>query len=494
MNFFKEFDWITFGLYLIMVLMGWFTINAASYTFEDLSIFDLSRPSGKQALWFALSLLLVVVIICLDSTTYKGLAPFVYIGIMVVLLITIKVAPDIKGSHSWLRFGSLQIQPAEFGKFSTALMLAYLFATSNFSLSKAKDFMLAVGVCLLPVVLIICQKETGSALVYFSFVLLLYRKGMSGVVLWVGFCLILIFVLGVKYSVVPLAPGEVLKAGQSLLPSRYGENLVLLFIPYLSALMVAFWAQSKREALHLFWVTTSVYFAYWLLKRFVDLPFPFYFRWVGWAVCIYSIARSIWAWLLEKRMLKMLGVAFFTGFFLMFQYSVDYAFHDVLQPHQRGRIEVLLGMKEDLKGAGYNVNQAKIAIGSGGFFGKGYLQGTQTKLAYVPEQETDFIFCTIGEEQGFVGTTFLLLLFVALIYRIIMLAERHTDDQFTQVYGYCVACIFIFHLFINVGMVIGLVPVIGIPLPFFSYGGSSLWSFTILLFIFLKLDSDSRKR
>lgn len=494
MNFFKEFDWTTVVIYLILVVIGWFTINAASYSFDDVSIFDFARVSGKQAVWFGLSLLLIVVILCLDSSTYKGYAPFVYIGIMLLLLATIKLGTEINGSHSWIKIGSFSIQPAEFGKFSTALMLAYLFATPNYHFTRPSHFFLACIICMLPVALIILQNETGSALVYFSFVFLFYRKGMSGVVLWLGFCLILIFVLGVKYSVVPLSPGEVLKAGETLLPSRFGENLVLLIIPYLVSLMTLFWVESKRDAFHIAIFATIVYIGFEILKRVIELPFPIYFRWVGWTVCAYTSLRCIWAWLVDKNLSRMILVGLCTVMFVGFQYCVDYAFHDVLQKHQRGRIEVLLGMTEDLKGAGYNVNQAKIAIGSGGFFGKGYLQGTQTKLAYVPEQETDFIFCTIGEEQGFFGSSIVLLLFLTLIARLIFLAERHAEDQFTQVYGYCVACIFIFHLLINVGMVIGLVPVIGIPLPFFSYGGSSLWSFTILLFIFLKLDADGRKR
>ncbi len=240
----------------------------------------------------------------------------------------------------------------------------------------------------------------------------------------------------------------------------------------------------------------AVNLLYYALRHWIDLPASIskyvVYRWVGLSLCGGTILYCLWLTLYE-RVRKYLVVGIFAFAFLGFHFSVDYAFDHILQDHQRGRIEVLLGLKEDLKGAGYNVNQAKIAIGSGGLSGKGYLQGTQTKLSYVPEQETDFIFCTVGEEQGFVGSAGLLLLYLVFIIRLIVLAERQRNI-FSQVYGYCVTCIFFFHVAINVGMVIGYVPVIGIPLPFFSYGGSSLWSFTILLFIFLKLDASRIER
>ena len=477
MNFFRSFDWFTAILYIILVLFGWATINAASYNFDGASILDLSRNSGKQLMWFGMSLFLIVVILCIDIKTYMTYAPMIYFGLMLLLLVTIFVAPDIKGSHSWLRIGTFQIQPAEFGKFSTALMIAWLFNTYNFKFTQPANFLKVCAIVILPVVLIILQRETGSALVYFSLVLLFYRMGMSGIVLWAGFCAILIFVLAVKYSI-DLSTG---------LPSDLGLNLVLMIIPYLVSLMLAFYVNNKTAAMYVVIGTTATYLFFEAVNHFVPHEFIWRFWWFGLSA---SVISTLYCFLLKiiHKSKDYVVVGIFSTIFILFLYTVDYAFSHVLQEHQRTRIEVLLGIKEDPKGVGYNVIQAQIAIGSGGLTGKGYLEGTQTKLAYVPEQETDFIFCTVGEEEGFVGCFLLLALYGVLVLRLIYLAERQRTI-FALVYGYCVASIFAFHVIINIGMVIGLVPVIGIPLPFFSYGGSGLWSFTILLFIFLKLDA-----
>lgn len=477
MNFLRSFDWFTAIIYVLLVLCGWATINAASYNFDGASIFDFSRTSGKQIVWFGLSLFLIVVILCIDVRTYMTYPPVIYGAVMILLLVTIFIAPDIKGSHSWLRFGSFQIQPAEFGKFSTALMLSWLFNTYNFKFTQPANFLKACAIILIPVALIILQSETGSALVYFSLVLLFYRMGMSGIVLWAGFCAVLIFVLAVKFSV-DVITGE---------PSDMGENMVLFIIPYLVSLMLAFYAKNKSGAWQVAIWSTVVYGLFEVVNHYVPHDFTLRFWWFGLAVSLISVVYCFWHWIVLK-VKEYFVVGIFSAIFIAFLYTVDYAFTNILEDHQRTRIEVLLGIKEDPKGVGYNVIQAQIAIGSGGLTGKGYLEGTQTKLAYVPEQETDFIFCTVGEEEGFLGCFLLLLLYGALVVRLIMLAERQRTT-FALVYGYCVASIFAFHVMINIGMVIGLVPVIGIPLPFFSYGGSGLWSFTILLFIFLKLDA-----
>lgn len=474
MSFFKSFDWITFFLYLVLVVMGWFTINAASYNFDGASIFDFDRPSGKQAVWFGMSIFLIILILSIDAKSYIGLAPIIYISVMALLFVTIFIGTNINGSHSWIKIGTFSIQPAEFGKFSTSLMLAFLFSQYGFKLTRIADFIKAFIVLILPVGLIILQNETGSALVYFSMLLLFYRQGMSGIFLWIGTCLILIFVLGLIY----------------------GENLILFLIPFLSIAMVFGFIEDRSNGLRMLGTVLGLDMIYYILQHWIPIPdfvLPYIaYRFFGWTICIGSILYLLWLWLYERRYQYGL-VAGIMAMFLVFQFSVDYAFDHILQDHQRGRIEVLLGLKEDLKGAGYNVNQAKIAIGSGGLTGKGYLQGTQTKLSYVPEQETDFIFCTVGEEQGFLGSSAILLVYMIFIIRIVMLAERQRS-VFAQVYGYCVACIFFFHVFVNIGMVIGLMPVIGIPLPFFSYGGSGLWSFTILLFILLKLDASRIER
>lgn len=485
MSFFRNFDWLTVIIYVILVLAGWMTINAASYNFDGASIFDFARPSGKQIVWFALAMFLIIAIMCFDVKTYMSWAPIIYISVMVLLFVTIFIGTNINGSHSWIKIGSASIQPAEFGKFSTALMLAWLFNGYNFKFTQPANFLKACGIILLPVLLIILQNETGSALVYFSLILLFYRQGMSGIVIGAGFCFILIFVLGIKYSIEPIPEGELPDTGELVRASLYGQNLVLTIIPFLIALMLVFYAHNASAAGLIALVSIISFGLTAAVKYFIELPFDFEYRWIGWAVNAFTIGYCFWLFLLHK-LRDYFVVGIFSVLFVVFLYSVDFAFHK-LQDHQRGRIEVLLGMKEDLRGAGYNVNQAKIAIGSGGLLGKGYLEGTQTKLAYVPEQETDFIFCTVGEEQGFVGCVAVILLYAMLVCRLIYLAERQRTI-FAQVYGYCVACIFAFHVIINIGMVIGLVPVIGIPLPFFSYGGSGLWSFTILLFIFLKLD------
>lgn len=461
------------------------TINAASYNFDGASIFDFARPSGKQIVWFALAMFLIIAIMCFDVKTYMSWAPIIYISVMVLLFVTIFIGTNINGSHSWIKIGSASIQPAEFGKFSTALMLAWLFNGYNFKFTQPANFLKACGIILLPVLLIILQNETGSALVYFSLILLFYRQGMSGIVIGAGFCFILIFVLGIKYSIEPIPKEELPDTGELVRASLYGQNLVLTIIPFLIAMMLAFYAHNASAAGLISLVSIVSFGLTATVKYFIELPFELEYRWIGWAVNAFTIGYCFWLFLLHK-LRDYLVVGILSVLFVAFLYSVDFAFQK-LQDHQRGRIEVLLGMKEDLRGAGYNVNQAKIAIGSGGLLGKGYLEGTQTKLAYVPEQETDFIFCTVGEEQGFVGCVTVILLYAMLVCRLIYLAERQRTI-FAQVYGYCVACIFAFHVVINIGMVIGLVPVIGIPLPFFSYGGSGLWSFTILLFIFLKLD------
>ncbi|MEG1905051.1 MAG: rod shape-determining protein RodA, partial [Bacteroidales bacterium] len=382
------------------------------------------------------------------------------------------IAPDVKGSRSWLVLGPVSIQPAEFGKFATALMLAWLFNTYNFVLTKPKNFLKAVLVILLPVLLIIMQRETGSALVYLSFVLVLYREGMSGLVMIGGLCAILFFIIGVKFGDVEFGSGDL------------GTSLVLQMIMLLEAGMLYFYARNKKAA----WIVLGILALSGAIAATVYLWIPVNFVYVGLALCVAGLIYLI-VLFLQTRYSHYLIIGAFSLAFIAFLFSVDYAFDRILEPHQQIRIKVALGMEEDLQGAGYNVNQAKIAIGSGGLLGKGLLNGTQTKLKYVPEQDTDFIFCTIGEEEGFVGSVAVLLLFLVLILRLIHLAERQRS-VFARVYGYCVISVFLFHLMVNVGMVIGLCPVIGIPLPFFSYGGSGLWSFSILLFIFLRLDAD----
>lgn len=469
---FKSIDWLTVLLYMVLVVLGAISIYAASYNFDQASMFDLAKFSGKQFLWIGLSTVLGLSLLLIDRRVYEAYAYPIYAGMMLLLLVTIAIAPNIKGSHSWIVLGPVSLQPAEFAKFATALALSKLFSTYNFALNTAKNYAIAAGVILLPIMLIILQNETGSSLVYFSLVLVLYREGMTGFVLYAGVCAVVFFVLALKYSVF------------TFMGIDLGAFLVLAIIMVLEVGMLLFYCHSlvlSRNVLLGYVGSSLLVVALHYLGIDVN-GYLFFFSVIG-ASVIYLLFAMF-----HDDLKKVLITVVFAVSSVMFLFTVDFAFNKVLEPHQQTRIKVVLGIEEDLRGAGYNVNQSKIAIGSGGLTGKGFLNGTQTKLKYVPEQHTDFIFCTIGEEQGFVGSVGVLLLFLMLILRIIAIAERqHTT--FARVYAYCVASIFIFHLCINVGMVIGLCPVIGIPLPFFSYGGSSLWGFTVLLFILLRIDA-----
>lgn len=475
---FKSIDWITILLYLLLVSAGALSIYAASYDFDNASLFDLNEFSGKQILWIGLSLVLGTVILITDYRIYRTYAYPIYIAVLLLLLVTIFVAPDIKGSHSWLVFGPVHLQPAELGKFATSLALAKLFDSYNFSLNaKINNYYKALIIIFLPVILILLQNETGSALVYFSLILVLYREGMSGLVLFTVVCSVTFFVVAVKFTE-PL-----------ILGIPMGEFTVYLLIIVIYSALLLFYCKDIIIARNVIFgfVGTGIIVTILSLCG-VSVNGTAYF------LTILTIALGYTAIaMFRHRIGKFVITISFVITSVLFLFSVNYVFNNVLQPHQQNRVKVALGIEENLRGEGYNVNQSKIAIGSGGVTGKGFLNGTQTKLKFVPEQHTDFIFCTIGEEEGFLGTTAVLVVYLALILRIIYIAERQRS-AFERVYAYCVVSILIFHLAINVGMVIGLCPVIGIPLPFFSYGGSSLWGFTILLFILLRLDASRKER
>ena len=398
-------------MFLALAVFGWMNIYGASYNYDQTSIFDFSNRAGKQFVWLMSALLLGSIILLIDYKTYDVLAYFLYAIMLVVLIITPLIAHNVKGSYSWISIGPVSIQPAEFAKCITALALAKYMGRYEYKLRSWRDIIVPLAIIGVPMLIImLLQRETGSALVFVAFLLVFYRQGMSGWVLWTGLLAVVIFLLVIRFSIWPA--------------------IILLAIIF--GLLI--------------WRT-------WKIKR--------YYKWL-------------------------LLLIFFV--FIGYAAACNFAFKKVLQPHQRERIEVLLGMKDDPAGAGYNVAQSHIAIGSGQLLGKGYLNGTQTKLRFVPEQDTDFIFCTVGEEWGFVGSTAVLILDLIFILRLIAIAERQRDT-FSQIYCYSVACIFLVHLTINIGMVLGLLPVIGIPLPFFSYGGSSMWGFTLLLFILLRLDA-----
>ncbi|MBQ8502302.1 MAG: rod shape-determining protein RodA [Bacteroides sp.] len=474
----KNLDWVTIVAYLLLVTFGWFSVCGASYEYGDVDLLDFSTRAGKQFVWIICSFGLGFILLMLDDTFYDTLSYLIYIGLMLLLIVTIFIAPDTKGSRSWLILGPVSLQPAEFAKFATALALAKFMNAYGFTIKNWRNALTLLFLILLPMGLIVAQKETGSALVYLSFFLMLYREGMPGVVLFSGICAVLYFVVGIRYQEVMMSDT----------PTPVGEFAVLLIIQLFAAGMMWQYRRRWTPVRNILLTILISLIGGYLTARYVV---PFNLVWVQWGVCVLLVCYLFYL-ALSERVRSYLLIALFAMGSVGFLYSADYAFNEVLQLHQRTRIEVLLGMKEDLTGAGYNVNQSKIAIGSGGLMGKGFLNGTQTKLKYVPEQDTDFIFCTVGEEEGFVGATTVLLLFLILILRLIALAERQSST-FGRVYGYSVLSIFLFHLFINVGMVLGLTPVIGIPLPFFSYGGSSLWGFTILLFIFLRLDAGKKR-
>ncbi len=407
---FRHIDRTLVLLYITLVLMGWFNIYAAVYNEEHSSIFDLSQSYGKQMLWIATALVLALMVILTDAKFFNAFAYPIYGGTIFLLLLVLVAGKEIAGSKSWFQVGGFAVQPAEFAKFATNLALAHYLSVLDFDSKKRKSQIIPLFILAIPAFLILLQNDTGSAIVYASLSLVLYRQGMPGSIL----------LLGIAVAILAI--------------------MTLLFNQFIVIAVIAV-----------------------LLSGFV-----------------FFIRRNL------RNILSVIGILIVASMFVL---SVDYAFDNVLEQHQKTRINVLLGKQIDLKGAGYNVNQSKIAIGSGAFLGKGFLKGTQTKFNFVPEQSTDFIFCTVGEEWGFVGAFVVIVLYLTLCVRIILIAERQRSE-FSRIYGYGVASILFFHFFVNVGMTIGLMPVIGIPLPFFSYGGSSLWAFTILLFIFIKQDSN----
>ena len=488
----KTIDWSLVICWLIMILIGWVNIYASVHSSEPSSIFDWSSRSGKQFVWMASALVIALIILfAVPPRFYEGFSVFIYIFVIGLLVSVIFLGIEVKGSRSWFEFGPIRFQPAEISKIATSMLLATYMSQLGYRIGRMKDFIITALIILVPMGIIIMQSETGSALVYVGFIFMLYREGLSGWLIFMIGMAILTFILTLTAS--PYTAILVLLSVASLCICLYSGKfrwwlflcvpLIVLFafLPQLMQMLVANVVDAetlaaiaggtegadkpfimKIEPLHILLGTTAI-----------SLPFVAFqaFR--------------------ERNTFTHLSIiSLLAGIVLVF--STNFLFNDILQDHQRKRIEVLLGIKEDPTGVGYNVNQSMIAIGSGGLSGKGYLNGTQTTYGFVPEQSTDFIFCTIGEEWGFVGSAFVILLYVFLIWRIIIDAER-SREGFTRIYGYCVACCIFMHLFINIGMTIGLMPVIGIPLPFISYGGSSLWGFTAMLFIFIALDRNEKK-
>ena len=466
----KSLDWWLVGCWIVLVLIGWANIYASIHSTEPASILDWGCRSGKQFVWIMTSVVIgLTILFAIPARTYEGLSVPIYLFVLALLIAVIFLGIEVKGSRSWFEFGPVRFQPAEISKISTSLLLATVMSQLGYRIGRMKDFFITALIILVPMGIIVMQSETGSALVYVGFIFMLYREGLSGWLIFIMGMAILLFILTISVS--PFVAVLTLIGVSSLCICLYSGRFrwwVFLCIP----MLVLFAFIPKIIALIPFMAEVN---PIWVLIGLSLLAAPF---------VAYQAFR-------ERNIFTHLAlISTIAGLALVF--SADFLFNKVLQDHQRKRIEVLLGMKEDPAGVGYNVNQSKIAIGSGGLFGKGYLHGTQTTYGFVPEQSTDFIFCTVGEEWGFFGCSIVILLYVFLMWRIIYDAER-SREAFTRIYGYCVACCIFMHLFINIGMTIGLMPVIGIPLPFVSYGGSSMWGFTAMLFIFIALNRNERK-
>ena len=491
----KTIDWWLVACWFVLIFIGWANIYASIHSSDPSSIFDFASRSGKQFVWMATSLGLAgLILFVINPRFYEGFSLPIYILTILLLISVIFLGIEVKGSRSWFAFGPVRLQPAEISKISTSLLLATVMSQLGYRISRTRDFIITALIILIPMMIIVLQSETGSALVYVGFIFMLYREGLSGWLIFMIGMAILLFILTLTAS--PYVALLVLAGVATLCIFLYSGRIKWWLILVVPAIVFFAFLPSLMDLLttavvgveHLEAITAS-------LEAGEDVALPFVMKikplYILLGTVVVAMPLLAFQAFREGNRFTYTALLGLVGSILLV-FSTDFLFNDVLQDHQRKRIEVLLGMKEDPSGVGYNVMQSKIAIGSGGMFGKGYLKGTQTTYGFVPEQSTDFIFCTIGEEWGFVGTSAVILLYVFLIWRIIRNAE-HSREGFTRIYGYCVACCIFMHLFINIGMTIGLMPVIGIPLPFVSYGGSSMWAFTVMLFIFIALNRNERK-
>jgi rod shape determining protein RodA len=459
----KGIDKTTVLIFLIMIVMGWFNIYAAVYNDEHKEIFDFTQRYGKQFIWVMATIVLAVFIMIIDSRFYLFFAWIIYAILMFMLLLVLVFGKDINGARSWFEFGPISLQPSEFAKFGTALALASYLNNRRNDLTSLKVIIPAVAIILLPALLTALQPDLGSTIVFFSFFIVLFREGMSPFIFVSGLLMVLLFFLTLLF------------------------NNLYLEIALIAIAFLLVWFSTRKwklllTGLVILLIIGGIIYAldFFIIKSLGNetvLVITMLLSGVAYAYYFYS-----------KKAVTLLVIYLFLAGSVLYINSVDFAYNHMLKPHQKERVEIMLGFKTDTHGTGYNVNQSIISVGSGGFKGKGYLQGTQTKFKFVPAQSTDFIFCTVGEEWGFLGSFVVIGLYVFLLIRLIILAERQRSN-FSRIYGYGVASVLFTHFFINIGMAIGLVPVIGIPLPFFSYGGSSLWGFTLLLFIFLRLDA-----
>ena len=462
-NILYTIDWFTIGLYLLLILLGWINIYAAVFKEEHSSIFDISQQYGKQLIWMVTAVIIAFLTIIIESKFFSFFAYPIYAFFLFILLLVPFIGTEIYGSTSWLKFGNIYLQPSEFTKIATALALARYLSSYNITLKSVKSIIIAFAIIFLPVLLILLQPDLGSAIIFISFIIVLYREGLHKYLTIILFLIPALFVLTLMLN---------------------NTQTVLLLLG-LSILFFCLLRQRGRDIVNIILIITPLAIIVYLFDSYDFVEIKRYYLMllaVGMLVIIFFIIA------IAKKIPQFFIVLIFFISSLAYTYSAGFLFDNVLKEHQQNRINIMLGIESDPLGKGYNVNQSMIAIGSGGFSGKGFLQGTQTKFDFVPKQSTDFIFCTIGEEWGFIGTSFVVMLFLIFLLRLIIIAERQRS-VFSRVYGYGVFVIFLFHVVINISMTIGLFPVIGIPLPFFSYGGSSLWAFTIFLFILINLDS-----
>jgi rod shape determining protein RodA len=446
-----------------MVIIGWFNIYAAVYNEEHSKIIDLTQRYGKQLIWIIATLIIAVFVVVIDTRFYFFFAYFIFGGLILMLLLVLILGKEINGARSWYQIGPLSLQPSEFAKFGTALALAAYLNSRKEILKKFRVYSVASGIILLPALLITVQPDMGSAVVYFALFIVLFREGMSTYIFVSAGIMLILFFFTLLF------------------------NSLYLTIGLIAAAFILAWVVTRKwklclEGLGIFILISFIVYLFnsLIVKILSDEHILFL------SVLLSGIVYAFYFY--SKKAVSLLLVFVFLAGGLIFVNTMDFAFNSLLKPHQKERVEIMLGIKSDPHGTGYNVNQSIISVGSGGFTGKGYLKGTQTKFKFVPAQSTDFIFCTVGEEWGFLGSFVIIGLYVFLLIRLIVLAERQRS-VFSRIYGYGVVSILFIHFFINIGMAIGIVPVIGIPLPFLSYGGSSLWGFTILLFIFLRLDA-----
>lgn len=463
LNIWYGIDKISILIFLLLIVAGWFNIYAAVYNEEHKQILDMSQRYGKQFIWILATLVIAFFIVIIDNRFYFFFAWFIYAGLMLVLIILLVVGNEINGARSWFELGSFGLQPSEFAKFGTALALAAFLSARRQDLISLRVIIPASGIIIFPALLTALQPDMGTSVVFFSFFIVLFREGMSPYIFVSGILMIILFLL-------------------TLLLNNLYLTIGIIAIAFLFT-----WFATRKWKLCFIGLAIFV-----LITGIVYLLDYYIIKSIGNELVILIsliLSGAVFAfYIYNKKATTILIIYLFLLGSILFVNSVDYTYNNLLKPHQKERVSIMLGFKSDLHGTGYNVNQSLISIGSGGLSGKGYLQGTQTKFRFVPAQSTDFIFCTVGEEWGFIGSFLVIGLYLFLLLRLIFLAERQRS-VFSRIYGYGVASVLFFHFFINIGMATGIVPVIGIPLPFFSYGGSSLWGFTILLFIFLRLDA-----